>query len=379
MKGGYFVLLVLIISLCYSCNEDEAPDPELCTQGELEQQPINEFQVIASHNSYRKKTSPAIFNLLALGTAILPDEWVPDGMDPAIQWDYHHEPLNVQFNQYQVRSIELDLYNDPEGGLYSTRLLNAFVGQPIESNIAALHQPGIKVMHIAHMDFRTHYLTFRKSLEAILLWSDNHPDHFPIYIMMELKDQFFPFEIPGLIQPFNDHNQQVIANEILEIIPEEKLITPAYMRTQSTLEESIQIDGWPTLAEARGKLFFIVMGEDEIDETVFGSNSSTTQNADHIFKIRNEPQADFSSIQDLIAAGFMVRTRADGGTSEARSGNTSGREAAFASGAQIISTDYYRPDYRYLIFPNEWTDYEVQWPGGMTARSNRDFDCYVAQ
>jgi hypothetical protein len=378
MRKVFIIGAALLAATSYSCiDPGPVPDQADCGLSDLESRPINEFQVIASHNSYRKRTNPAIFNLLTLGTAILPDEWIPDGVNPAVQWDYHHEPLDAQFNRYNVRSIELDLYNDPEGGLYATRLLNALAGQPVEVNIPVLHQPGIKVMHIAHMDYETHYLTFRRALEAVLLWSDNHPDHFPIYIMMELKDRSFPFDIPGLVQPFNDDNVYRIADEILEVIPREKLITPEDMRTEATLEASIQLNGWPVLAEARGKLFFIAMGSDEIEGTVFGSNSSPTVNANHIFKIRNYPVGDFDRIRDLVRQGFMVRTRADAGTSQARSGNTTTRDMAMASGAQIISTDYYRPDFRYFIFPDDWTDYHVQWPGGMMARSNADTDCFV--
>lgn len=43
--------------------------------------------------------------------------------------------------------------------------------------------------------------------------------------------------------------------------------------------------------------------------------------------------------------------------------------AAFASGAQIISTDYYRPDPRYLT-DTAWTDFTVQFPNNELARIN---------
>jgi hypothetical protein len=39
----------------------------------------------------------------------------------------------------------------------------------------------------------------------------------------------------------------------------------------------------------------------------------------------------------------MVRTRADVDTREARENDARRREAAFASGAQAVSTDYYLP------------------------------------
>ena len=40
----------------------------------------------------------------------------------------------------------------------------------------------------------------------------------------------------------------------------------------------------------------------------------------------------------------LVRTRADADTREARAGDTRRRDAAFASGAHFVSTDYYLPE-----------------------------------
>lgn len=66
----------------------------------------------------------------------------------------------------------------------------------------------------------------------------------------------------------------------------------------------------------------------------------------------------------LVEAGYMVRTRADANTIEARTGETRRREAAFASGAHVVSTDYYRPD------STMGTGYQVSLPGGEPGRCN---------
>ena len=58
-----------------------------------------------------------------------------------------------------------------------------------------------------------------------------------------------------------------------------------------------------------------------------------------------------------------VRTRADADTVEARASDTTRRDAAFASGAQIVSTDFERVDPR-------WPTYVVALPGGGEARCN---------
>jgi hypothetical protein len=80
------------------------------------------------------------------------------------------------------------------------------------------------------------------------------------------------------------------------------------------------------------------------------------------FKI-NDPIKDFDRIQKLVREGFLVRTRADADTRQARANDVAQRDRAFASGAQFISTDYAEPDRRF-------SEYSVRFPGGQVARSN---------
>lgn len=56
---------------------------------------------------------------------------------------------------------------------------------------------------------------------------------------------------------------------------------------------------------------------------------------------RNNPED--ATIPDLIKKGYIIRTRADADTKEARANDYSHFEAAKKSGAQIITTDYYKP------------------------------------
>lgn len=65
------------------------------------------------------------------------------------------------------------------------------------------------------------------------------------------------------------------------------------------------------------------------------------ENPNAAFFIMNDPKADGKEIARRVEAGFMVRTRADADTREARTGDFSRMEAAIKSGAQLISTDYY--------------------------------------
>jgi hypothetical protein len=64
-----------------------------------------------------------------------------------------------------------------------------------------------------------------------------------------------------------------------------------------------------------------------------------------------------------VSEGFLVRTRADADTVQARKNDVRQREQALSSGAQFVSTDYAVPDRRF-------SDYSVRFPRGQVARSN---------
>jgi hypothetical protein len=78
----------------------------------------------------------------------------------------------------------------------------------------------------------------------------------------------------------------------------------------------------------------------------------------------NDPLKEADRIRRAVQAGFVVRTRADADTAEARVNDVRKREAALASGAQYISTDYLWPDPR---FPG---GYQVRLPNGAAAICN---------
>ena len=77
---------------------------------------------------------------------------------------------------------------------------------------------------------------------------------------------------------------------------------------------------------------------------------------DAAFVERNEGSAE--EIADLVRRGYLVRTRTDWNTLQARTGDTSRRDLAMKSGAQILSTDYPPGE------PSRWTGYRVAFPEG---------------
>jgi hypothetical protein len=57
-------------------------------------------------------------------------------------------------------------------------------------------------------------------------------------------------------------------------------------------------------------------------------------------KLNEVLKGEEDAIRKAVADGYLVRTRADIPTEEARSGSTLRRDAAFRSGAHYVSTDY---------------------------------------
>jgi hypothetical protein len=76
--------------------------------------------------------------------------------------------------------------------------------------------------------------------------------------------------------------------------------------------------------------------------------------------------ANQATIRDLVRQGYVVRTQADEPVLTPQSGDVTRRDAALASGAQWVSTDYPVPG-----LATRWgSDYVVQLPRGAIARCN---------
>ncbi|MDJ0575714.1 MAG: Ca2+-dependent phosphoinositide-specific phospholipase C, partial [Xenococcaceae cyanobacterium MO_234.B1] len=127
-------------------------------------------------------------------------------------------------------------------------------------------------------------------------------------------------------------------------------------------------DGWPTLAESQGKILFLLDNKNELYLERYPSLRGAS-----IFISSKEPDSDEAvilnltkpsrDIRDLVQQGYLVRTRSDAETINARVATTEQRDRALASGAQYISTDY--------PLPNEYfSEYRVLFPEGTMIRCN---------
>ena len=150
---------------------------------------LNQLQFIGSHNSYHVAPEAPILNLLTILSNAVPDIASALG-DPALL-NYTHAPLPTQL-QRGVRSFELDIAADPEGGKFADPLHPQPV-PPRRRRADRVDQPGMKVVHIQDIDFRSTCPTLvglpRRRLKT---WSDAHPDHLPITINLELKEDQLP-------------------------------------------------------------------------------------------------------------------------------------------------------------------------------------------
>jgi hypothetical protein len=328
---------------------------------------LNEMQVVGSHNSYHIQPGEALFALLT--------DFAPP---VAESFEYTHVPLDEQFESQGVRQIELDVFYDPDGGLYESPIgLQLATGDPMVT-IPGLDLPGFKVFHVQEIDFETTCQTLIECLLDVKEWSDAHPHHVPIMILIEAKDDEIPdpldlgFLIPPPIGAFE---LDLLDGEIRSVFPGEQIITPDDVRgDRTTLEEAVLLDGWPSLTAARGKVMFAldnggakkadyIAGHESLRGRILFTSSKPGE-AEAGFVKLNDAIGDFDRIQELVADGFIVRTRADSPEgNEARNDDTMRRDVALQSGAQYVSTDYPVPN-------PDFSDYQVQMPGGMPVRCN---------
>jgi hypothetical protein len=278
-----------------------------------------------------------------------------------------------------VRQIELDLFHDPDGGHYAEPAARSILRGlfrdpgPNHDPEGLLRRPGMKVLHVPDVDYRTTALSLVDALNQVRAWSRAHRRHVPIMILLELKSEASRL-FPTRPLPFDSQALASLEEEILSVFARDEIITPDVVRgTFARLAEAIKDRGWPRLDTVRGKVMFALDNEDHVRDLYLEGHPalegrllfvsvSESHPAAAWFKI-NDPVADFDRIRRLVQAGFLVRTRADADTRAARTNDTIQRDKALASGAQFISTDYPVADPRF-------TDYCVQFPGKVVARSN---------
>ena len=325
---------------------------------------LNDLVTVGTHNSYKTEPPEAV---MALVRAAAPDR--------AQELDYGHRPLSEQLDA-GARQLEIDVYYDPVGGRFLHPAALGAAGVALDpARRAALAEPGFKVMHVQDVDVLSSCVTLRACLGVVRRWSIAHPDHAPIMLMFNAKTD--PSPAPGGVAalPFDAAAFDALDREVRAVFPPPALITPDDVQgAYPTLREAVLHGAWPTLGQARGRVLFALDedpdkvavyrgGRRSLEGRVFFVNTDETSPAAAYLTL-NDPVAEADRIRKAVAAGFIVRTRADAGTLEARRNDTRWRDAALASGAQFVSTDYLWPE------PRLHNDYQVRLPGGAAALCN---------
>ena len=324
---------------------------------------LNDLTSIGTHNSYKLAIPEAELILLRKRSP-----------EHAIILDYGHAPLAQQLD-LGARQLELDVYVDAEGRRFAYPRGSELTGSHLDAHAAAeLSRPGFKVMHVPDVDFRSSCVRFVSCLEIIRAWSRAHPTHIPLLILINAKDA--PASIPGAapVAPFDAPAFDALDAEIASVLSTNELITPDQVRgNHATLRDAVLAGAWPKLRDARGRILIalddtpakvaLYRGDRRSLEGRLMFVNTDESSPDAAYLTLNDPIAERERISATVRAGFLVRTRADADTHEARAGDVRRRDAALASGAQYVSTDYMQAD-------PHLSEYSVQLPGKAVAVCN---------
>jgi hypothetical protein len=357
---------------------------------------INQIQVVGTHNSYAIPADPRVMVLMAprlaalmekMGLAMTPaqraameDEHPGRLTDMAKTLDYVQMPLQAQLRS-GVRSIELDLQPDPKGGAYADPLPYRQLREQGATDLAPIYaeelrKPGIKVFHVADLDFRSQCPSFRSCLTLLKQWSDSEPDHSPVFILLEPKLSGLDRAIPGAatVPPFDQAAFDEVDESIRAILGRDKVFAPDDLRgSMPTLEAAALAKRWPSVQAARGKFIFLflVPGMNLPAFAPYLDGRPSLQGrmafvqgkpgmAHTAFMLFDNALSHGAEIREAVKKGYLVRARADIDTVDARNDDARRRDAALASGAQIISTDYlsapnvYANGYHLAPFAHGW-------------------------
>jgi hypothetical protein len=356
-------LFAAALAVSASCDLERPSGQPGCTRAAVDALPMNRLQVAGTHNSYKMAIAPKEMEQLRKANA-----------KAATELDYSHIRLTDQLNT-GARQLELDFVYDPDGGRYSAPLFRKVVPDTTPYDLAPMARPGLKVLHVPDIDYRSVCPLFVDCLREIRAWSKAHPDHVPILIIMNLKQD--QIKVPGAVKllPFDAKAMDTVDAEIRSVFPENELITPDKVQgRRKTLREAVLAGGWPRLKAARGKFMFAIDEGPDVVAVYRGArkslegrvcfiNSPSEDSPAAAYLTLNEPIELQGRIRNDVRAGYIVRTRADADTYEARKGEYERQKQAFASGAQYVSTDYMQPDPRFGL-------YEAHLPGGGLARLN---------
>jgi hypothetical protein len=331
---------------------------------------MNQIQFMGAHNAYHREMQGA-----ELAQTVRMDSTYPS-------WGaYSHASIADLLGRQHVRGLELDLLPDPEGGLYRHPLARKQAGLgPIDD--PAMAAPGMKVMHVADLDYNSTCRTLVDCMRQVRTWSEANRGHVPIIMQLELKQTDDRLEqAGGAVSPaWNAALLDDIDEEIRSVFSEGDLLTADDLRRPGlTLEQSVLKYGWPTLDSARGKVmfFFDNGGPGAIRDMYLAGHPNLEKRAvftrgnpgdpDAAITMVNDPRgANTATIRDLVKRGYMVRTRSDEPLTTVKNEDFGQLTAALAGGGQLVTTDFPTVG----MAARYDSDFVAELPGGAVARCN---------
>jgi hypothetical protein len=305
---------------------------------------LDQIQMVGTAESYKQRPDKALMTLIRMG-----------GRKGAEALDYGLPPIPAQLDA-DVRALSFDVAYDPKGGAYKNPAGASMAMELLPDGYTkAMSKPGFKVIHVLDVDYRSSCLLLSECLQEVAAWSKAHPRHLPIVIALKTNDRRTP--MPGATKPAlcDETALNALETEVRTAFPPDQLFTPDQLQGHyPSLREAAMAHAWPKLGALRGKIIFVL--DDSAAKARAYQDSRTSLQGRLMFVVTDEasplaaflalpdPVKDAGRIRDAVKNGFMVITRADEETREARHNNGTRRDAAFASGAQIVQTDFIRPD-----------------------------------
>lgn len=339
---------------------------------------VSDLQFIGTHNSYHIRPDQAVFDLMRETGYQESTRWTGPELEKALS--YTHPPLSEQL-EMGLRVFELDIFDDPEGGRFASPGFLRALDPAIVTSLApvdpqgGLDLPGFKVFHSVDSDVRSQCLRLVECFKEVKAWSDANPGHMPVFIQIETKEGGKP-ALANAYEParpleFTADSWERLHGEILSVFPRERLFIPGDLKGRhDTVNAAVRAQGWPAAEVLAGKVVILLLDSRKKQDQYVGLigagfeplifPSLDADDPHTAWLIRPTPRRE--EIRPLVEAGFMVYTRADANSAEARRGDTRRAEEAIASGAQFISTDFPIPN-------PELGDYVVSF-GGAYVRCN---------
>ena len=317
---------------------------------------LNDLQFIGAHNAYHIAPDQAVFDRMRDTRYRESAEWTAPRLEAALSFTH---PMIADQLDMGLRVFEFDVHDDPQGGRFASPGFLRALDPDIAAGLAPvdpagdLARPGMKVFHTADTDVRSRCLRFVACLTTIRDWSDAHPDHMPIFIQIETKEGSRPpiadAYVPAAPAPFDADAWRRLHGEILSVFAPARLLLPADLQGDAaSVNEAVRRNGWPPLSELRGKVIFLLLDDPDQQQAYVALSlageapllfaSRGERDPETAWLIRSRP--DRREIRPLVQAGFLVYTRADANSAEARRSDYRRAQEALASGAQLISTDY---------------------------------------